>query len=249
MSALSFVTFNVWFNYLHRDQRTKALCSYLGKLSPTFVCLQEVIPDTARSFIPYLQRLGYACSFANPDSFNTHLKGMGTGYGVLLFSQLKLHDIRLARFQQTGMGRYYINAGVRDHAFRVICTHLESLPANAVTRQGQLQEIMRDLGTEQPFVWGMDSNLLSHEDDSLIAPYDAFIKAKSPDDRKITFDGSKNKTILNPRHVSRLDRVLFRLPGYKLQEFDLLGQNPIPSIGVPPSDHYGVWISLAASTR
>ena len=236
--GVSFLTYNIWFDHRYRKIRIQYIANQISSLNPTYVCLQEVIEESANIIIPHLKKLGYHCCFADVKSFMLCLKQMKTSYGVLLFSKVPFEKVEAVQFNDTKMGRFYIKAKI--DGVKLICTHLESLPPNSAARQSQIKQILSDIG-DSPFIWGMDSNLLDGEDEQLIAPFDAFLKIGQPKDKCFTFDARRNGNVLNTRYINRLDRVLYRFSWKtELSDFSLVGTENIQEIGVPPSDHFGV---------
>ena len=244
---ISIATYNIWFDHRFREIRTKALVELLSDISPTFICLQEVIVETAKIIIPHFQAMGYKCCHKNVGEFSDQLLSQGTGYGVLIFSKVDMTDIKFIPFSMSRMGRYFINAKIPFLKCRIVSTHLESLQPHARIRQLQIQQVLQEVGF-MPFIWGMDSNLLPDENEEMIDKYDSFILAGCPSKHKITFDGHNNSNVFNPRYSSRLDRVLInRMPfDLKVKDFSLIGTTQIKSIRAQPSDHFGVLVILSS---
>ena len=162
----------------------------------------------------------------------------------------------------THMGRSILSVKVRPpslqkRAVHVSTAHFESL-SSATVREQQLKVYARMAAKEAegPSILCGDFNFCSYRnygddggplENSVLARVlpdytDVWADMKSGNDPGYTFDSERNSNIRQEEQM-RYDRILFRensqRPGYAAS-VELIGTQKIESIGMHPSDHFGI---------
>lgn len=163
---LTILNLNIWFSPFERERRFKSILESIGRLRPSVVCLQEVIPE----FLTMLSECywfkehyvsptceigsavgdgsrGTGADRATTSSTEAKAPCFMDGYGSFIF--VAKHLALTGGFQlltlPTKQGRYWIGCEVRisrDCTLLIGTVHLESLN-NRETRRKQLQ-VIRD---------------------------------------------------------------------------------------------------------
>ncbi|KAI0039853.1 hypothetical protein FA95DRAFT_970856 [Auriscalpium vulgare] len=185
-TSLSLLTWNIDFVAANQWKRVTAVLDYLqydvfqthlhGSPQPCVVMLQEVRADTFDTILqhPWVRR--YFTVF--PDSPKRWPHGARYGLVTLLGRGVRITQARSLWFGNTGMARGALLVDVlvagralAAQVLRIANTHLESLPAGAPRRAGQMRAIaplVHDAGVAGGLVCG-DMNALVPADDALVA--------------------------------------------------------------------------------
>lgn len=238
-TGLTLVTFNIWFNELHAQQRYRTIAELLSRDMPDVMVFQEVTPAALDVFLgqPWI-RERYR---------RAEVTGAGVGnYGLLMLTRLPVGRVTYTGLP-TRLSRGFLRAEftVNGRPVVIAAIHLESGKAASRLRARQLRTIFRAVrGAETAVVLG-DFNLRKAENGVIGPPYLDVWPDVRPQDDGFTEDTSinlmrydmKNKH----RHV-RFDRVLLKSESWTATEIDLLGTEPIAADlpRVFPSDHFGV---------
>lgn len=252
-SALSLVTFNVWFDGFKQRERAAALFDIVESCQPDVICFQEV---TALFLcwlleMPWVRQHYYVCDISGAS--------WGTWYGVLVLTRHCPDKIGVIGDFPTTQGRrfFYIDLNINGEIFRIGTVHLESFQRSTSFRMAQLDRIFPILST----------NIVSHSvlmgDMNLCSTWPendrAFKSGRSEDQYHIdlwetlrqgelgyTEDTDINTMRLNHGlhgHAKqvRFDRIFLRSKDTKWipVSIQLLGTKPI-SPDVFPSDHFGL---------
>jgi tyrosyl-DNA phosphodiesterase 2 len=244
-TALTVVTWNVWFAPYYFEPRFRALLEVVRGRRPDVICLQEIVPDSLELLLaePWV-RDGYRVSDVRGDTLDS--------YGVVLLSRLPIRALALHDLP-SHMGRRLLVAEVDagSDGLVVATVHLESLKHNRDVRAEQLAVIFPLLGAAGPEVvltgdfnfcssWAAENANLDPE---FVDLWPA-LRGRAPG---YTEDTDVNVMLRNVKAKDksvRFDRVLLRSPGgaWRARSIDLLGTAPIAvsSPDVFPSDHFGL---------
>eukprot|EP00300_Choanocystis_sp_HF-7_P042281 c9041_g1_i2.p1 GENE.c9041_g1_i2~~c9041_g1_i2.p1 ORF type:complete len:371 (+),score=42.83 c9041_g1_i2:47-1114(+) len=213
--SFTLLTLNVWFDTgTAFNERLRACFDFLAETLPTFICLQEVLPQflSALRDEPWAQA-HYSISDAEGLSLGT--------YGVLLLSRLPAVESWQLPLPST-MGRSLVAS--RFAFSRGLVTlgtvHLESMPVSAPVRAEQLALIVPSLCSLPASASSSSVALLAGdlnfgdgpEQDALptLAPgfSDAWLALRSGE-AGFTYDTTRNVMMEHDEH-ERYDHVLFR---------------------------------------
>lgn len=238
MEKLTIVSYNIWFDSRHIQNRVNKIIEMLGYMQPTIICLQEVTHATYSLLVDTFTKQGYQSCYKDLEHFK---KIAQIGYGVLTLSKLPIISVNFVPFIETSMGRYF-SVSKLQNGVTVINTHLESLGTNSGIRQKQIGQLIELINIIPISILTMDSNLTDKKDDIFpqnegIVINDGFIIDGSNKDKEYTYDYKTNKNVLY-KYQTRLDRIYYTK--LKQLDFSLFGEMEIPEIAIPPSDHYGI---------
>lgn len=129
ISKLTFLTYNVWFEYFNENNRVPCLLKLLDTSEADFICLQEVTAD-------FMKELLKAPWLTSKYLFSGYQM---SGYNCLILSKLHCNYFRYA-YKYTGMGRslFVAETEVNGEAIAVATSHFESLDS-ADIRKDQLE--------------------------------------------------------------------------------------------------------------
>ena len=238
-AKLTLVTFNIWFNELHAEQRYQTIADLLHRDLPDVMVFQEVTPAALDVLL------------SQPWIRERYRRAEVTGAGVGNYGLLMLTRLPVGRVTYTGLptrlSRGFLRAEftINGRPVVIAAIHLESGKAASRLRARQLRMILRAMrGAETSVVLG-DFNLRNAENGVIGPPYLDVWPAVRPHDDGFTEDTSINLMRYDMkskhRHV-RFDRVLLKSDSWTATEIGLLGTEPIAADlpRVFPSDHFGV---------
>lgn len=245
---LSAVTFNVWFDAAHKRQRWDALLEQVLECNADVVALQEMTGDTWRWLMSDARvQSTYALSASSPHS---------SYFVVLMWRKMRLacRRARVLPYRVTKHGRALLAAEllVNGRVLCVGCVHLESpvYGGSAGVRAEQLAlsyQLLHSCTTAQEANDSLllgDFNFCSTSEDVHILEGGhidvcrAVLGAAA--DHDLTFDVDHNGNVDGP-YRCRPDRITMKTGAWRAVSIRRLGCDPIPTIGVPPSDHFGLW--------
>jgi tyrosyl-DNA phosphodiesterase 2 len=236
---LTVVTFNIWFDSQHAEQRYLAIADLLHALAPDVIALQEVTPQALDIFLnqPWV-RDGYLRAAV--------VGGEAGNYGMLMLSRVPISRVTYSHLPSR-QARGFLEAELAVKGTRqvICCLHLDSGKSSARLRAWQLRRIFRTLKTAEDAVLLGDFNMRDAENARITAPYCDIWPALRPHDDGFTEDTSINLMrydMKNKTRQVRFDRVLLKGNRWRAASIELLGTQPISSAlpRVFPSDHFGV---------
>ena len=242
---LTAVTFNIWFDDYHAEQRYLAIAAMLRERRPDVIALQEVTPGALEILLgqPWVRDGYLSVSVVGSDTGN---------YGMLMLSRVPIARASSSRLP-TRQSRGFLEAELIVNNARqiVCCLHLDSGKSSARLRAWQLRRIFRALKSAEDAVLLGDFNMRDAENARITTPYCDIWPALRPHDAGYTEDTSINLMRLDARNKKRqvrFDRVLLKGTRWRAADIELLGTRPISS-GLPrvfPSDHFGVACRLVS---
>ena len=238
-AGLTLVTFNIWFNEKHAQQRYQAIADLLSRDLPDVMVFQEVTPAALDVFL--------AQPWIRERYRRAEVTGVGVGnYGLLMLTRLPVGRVTYKGLP-TRLSRGFLRAEfvVNGRPVVIAAIHLESGKAASRLRARQLRTVFRAVrGAETTVVLG-DFNLRDAENGAIGKKFLDVWPDLRPHDDGFTEDTSINLMRYDMkdkhRHV-RFDRVLIESESWAATEIDLLGTEPIAADlpRVFPSDHFGV---------
>jgi endonuclease/exonuclease/phosphatase family metal-dependent hydrolase len=228
----------------HLDERTEAamgeillggdpmavLTSGRPPVLPDVVLLQEVVERTFQAHVqPHLLAAGFTLVPTEPPA---------RGYfEVAAIRAPRVRSARWVAFERTGQGRALLELELAS-GVTVMTAHLESLKPSAPVRLEQAAFVLDRLRWRSPAIFAGDTNLRVAEWESLDAEgiVDAWEACGSPRAQRETWGRA------------RYDRVWIS-GGLAVQEFRRIGVADVEAIGEPPSDHYGLRVSIGSPSE
>lgn len=271
LESCSVITWNVWFDPFHYEERTDAIIAELVTRTADIVCLQEVLPAlVSKLWNNAFIRDNYVLS-----EFNSSFR-----YGVLTMIKSALAPEYRRYSFPSEMGRELLVGVIElkkngsSFPFAVGNIHLESLD-NQIMRVQQLQVCRRVLGAYDNSILVGDFNICSYgnldsssteypENEDIVSRLDGFkdvwadlhpagTTRTSRELKGYTFDSDLNKNI-DHNEVRRIDRIMLRSVQQHVTPIDIamLGIEPIAHLSplcVWPSDHFGLCAELGLASR
>lgn len=257
---LRLLTYNVWFR---EDVQVEKRMEAIGRIIeandyPEGLCFQEVTPAIYALFSSSSWWSHYVASPPPMELYFTSLlikKDRATLVGPGFCNR---------PFENSKMGRGMLTASLLLDGQEVFVgtSHLESPCGKgqefSAERQQQMGEVMDLLAGRQEanVVYGGDMNWLENMDGAIPLHdglQDAWV-ASGERDPGFTYDSRANPMVLGNWPGQRMDRVFFKVSGWKLKGVCLLGKEPLPGVQheyvrrdgrrqqvpVLPSDHFGL---------
>lgn len=227
----SVVTWNVWFDKFHRDERNIGLLTELKALRPHIIALQEVTPPFVRAI--------QACEWLKEDGY--WVSGLQHNeIGAVLLARVPVEQLSF-RSLTSQMGRRLLLAEFQN-GLHLATAHFESNRNSSEVRKQQLQECFEILPSDAILLGDFNSAPEDPENEAVPAQAKDAWTVLHPDSEGYTFDTETNPTAHHLKRSTvqvRMDRILYQ-GGLQAQEVRLLGTRDI-SDGLRPSDHYGLW--------
>lgn len=253
-TALTVVTWNVWFAPYCFEPRCRALLEVVRAQLPDVVCLQEITLDSLEMLLaePWV-RAEYRVSDARGDTFDS--------YGVVILSRLPVRALAIHELP-SHMGRRLLVAELDTGDSRLVVgtVHLESLKHNRDARAEQLEEVFPRLKAAGPdVVLAGDFNFCSswaaenaNLDPQFVDLWPA-LRGRAPGYTEDTDINAMLRNVKAKEKCVRFDRVLLRSTGgaWRPRSIELLGTAPISASApdVFPSDHLGLAAVIERSVR
>lgn len=236
---LTLLTFNIWNDSKHAEQRYLAIAELLSRRAPDIMVFQEVTPTALAIFLRQ--------AWIRDNYLRAAVVGGDVGnYGMLILSRLPISRVTYSRLP-TRQSRGFLQADLTVNGARevVSCIHLESGRSSSRLRSWQLRRIFGALKSVEDAVVLGDFNMRDNENARITAPYCDVWPALRPHDDGFTEDTSINLMrfdMKNKHRQVRFDRVLIKGPRWTAAGIELLGMEPISNQDprVFPSDHFGV---------
>eukprot|EP01023_Acetabularia_acetabulum_P026651 TRINITY_DN2527_c0_g1_i5.p1 TRINITY_DN2527_c0_g1~~TRINITY_DN2527_c0_g1_i5.p1 ORF type:complete len:348 (-),score=44.25 TRINITY_DN2527_c0_g1_i5:343-1386(-) len=261
LKRFSVLSYNIWFDPVCFNQRMAAIIDIIKEENlPDVIMLQEVTHQSYQIFSSQaVLKKNYRISQASRNM----------PYFTVLMCRVDTvakngKPFQIIPFQNSHMGRdvKFMDCEVCNEKFRFATSHLESpIPGNQYTtaRQQQFTQAIQNL--DQPgivVVYGGDMNWDDKRDGEMKIPehWQDSWTATHPGNPGPTYDGVNNGMLSN-RMKSRLDRIVFKLPKFKVKEAKLVGNKEIKgltyekqrkggkiTLPVYPSDHFGLLVEF-----
>ncbi|MCP3658880.1 MAG: hypothetical protein GY830_00590 [Bacteroidetes bacterium] len=240
-NIISLITWNVWFEKHMRKERMEKIMEVVHKVSPDFVCFQEVKQDALKVIIENKGRY-------NLCGVNTMFKN-GYNYDIVILSKLDSHKIERKKLT-TNQGRNQLKCKFEINKnkinLNIITSHIESIfgQKSDKYKNAQIESILNEYNKNDYFVFLGDMNLLERDINPKLPNYvsDAFKAIGPPKSDEFSYNRLENKNLNNEYPPARLDRVYFSNKTLKIKKFQLL-KDKIKN-GKPPSDHFGIYCEL-----
>jgi tyrosyl-DNA phosphodiesterase 2 len=244
-AELTLVTYNVWNDSKHAEERYLAIAQLLSPRTPDVMVFQEITPDALEVFMSQEWiRDGYSRAAV--------IGGDAGNYGMLMLSRLPISRATYTRLP-TRQARGFLQAELAVNGARMVvcCIHLDSGKSSWRLRGWQLRRIFGALRTTEDAVVLGDFNMRDAENSRIASPYCDVWPALRPGEEGFTEDTSVNLMRYDMkdkhRHV-RFDRILLKGRRWTAKDIELLGKEPIAAElpRVFPSDHFGVECRLTS---
>lgn len=238
-------SWNLWFDYLHQEKRIRGAMDELLKTNCDVVCCQEVT-ESILKIINNHPIVNTYTIFADKFSTQTY------GEIFIVKKTFYVQNFYSVPFPRSRMGRrIYV---LESPNAVIVNIHLESEFSGKITgeKATQLITLFKFINLTYPkndIIIVGDTNLTSIDDtwSSRINTVNGFIDYYGSRDKQNTYDYVLNTNVLNC-YRSRLDRCYIRSnSSCHPIGFELLGLNPIQSINIHPSDHFGICVTFMFS--
>lgn len=234
----------------NQQERTRAVCDTILKLTPDIVFLQEVVPVTHGILVSRL------------SSKYQIIAGGDYGYFVCTLvkksSECKVTKSEIQEFSNTKMLRNLlkVKASYKCLYLSLMNSHLESTSAGARERLAQFQQALAELQSQDKdrvAIFGGDTNLRDKEVAGMGGlpggVLDLWEASGADPKTKFTWDVTANDNLdwtsgrFKPK--IRFDRLFLRpaaghASNLSIRSFELIGKERLPSCDRFPSDHWGI---------
>ena len=202
---------------------------------PEVVCFQEVTAHTFRAHLqPHMRAGGYTVlPEVAPDRQTFEVVAVRKPYDIVEHRELPLDESVFGRVL------HLVDLDGPLGKLRVATGHFDSGPEAGATRKVQLRQVVDELG--QRGVFGGDANFRKQEwldlKDSLDV-FDAWESVGEPSATRFTWFMNDMK--------ARFDRV-WVAPQLSATHLSAVGERKIAGLGMRPSDHIGLLVTVADS--
>lgn len=266
--TLKLLTYNVYFDQLHQQQRFLEIIKIILTQKPDVVALQEITPNTFQMLL---------CHEPLLKEYHLSTDQFVWPYNVVTLSRHPIIDSRRFPFPKSQMGRHIemIQIMFQEKPITIANLHLESIflhyrdfrqspesqQLKIQTKIDQFNYVFQKLPQITPdkpiFIMG-DTNITPQDSDYFVVPksqanqgkwVDAVTTFQLPEKYLLTYDYSKN-SLIRGKFKSRSDRIYYRNPQNSGSDsfvpitFTIIGAEPIPGIKVCPSDHFGLLLEF-----
>ncbi len=245
-NSFSVLSYNVWFDETYRIERSKKIIDLISIYDPDVICFQELTEKTFEIFEHDLSESYYIFQIFSSE---------GNPYGAAL--AFKRDTVKLVDkpyyFDYVGctnMGRRIIGCEVKIAGTKIhfLTTHLESLPKNAHIRSKQFNVLNKVIADLDNVIIAGDFNITCKNEEierKILSSRleDCWIRTGASSRIAWSYDGRRNKNILNPKLRSRLDRIYYckGSKDFRAIRMQLIGMSDVSDeIQIPPSDHFGL---------
>ncbi|PWZ54504.1 Tyrosyl-DNA phosphodiesterase 2 [Zea mays] len=271
--TVKIMTYNVWFREeLELIRRMNAIGDLIQHHSPDLICFQEVTPNIYLLFEKSDWWQAYKCSLP-------HKMAMERSYYCMQMSRLPVKSFDRKPFLNSKMGRELCVADVTvGGSIKLVLatSHLESPCPGPPTwdqmfskeRVAQASESLNTLGAFRNAILCGDMNWDEKVDGPFPLPedggwIDAWAELK-PGEDGWTYDTKANAMLSGNRKLQkRLDRFVCKLPDFKVESVEMVGEEAIPGVTyvkekkarreirqlvlpVLPSDHFGLVLTISS---
>lgn len=237
---IKITSWNLWFDYLHQEQRIVAAMNELIDSNSDIICCQEV----TKSILQIIKNHPITTYYTIfDDKFSTQT------YGEIFIvkKEIPIEKFYSQAFPNSNMGRrLYI---LETPSVVIVNIHLESEFSGKssgikATQFRYLFEFLNKTYPMQNIIIVGDTNLTYADDmwSSQILNKSGFIDYFGTK-KQNTYDYTHNTNVLNTFR-SRLDRCYIKSFTKFKASFRLIGVNAIQSIKIHPSDHFAIQIQV-----
>ena len=194
--------------------------------TPDIILLQEVVERTYHAHVkPHMQAAGFTVFPKEPTE---------RSYFEVVAVRQEILDANYETFEYTQQGRGLTT--IKLDGLTILTAHLESMKPGKHERIDQAQYVIDKMSQLGPCVFAGDTNLRNEEWEGLnhANVIDAWQSVGSPKSHRMTWQQDQRK--------SRFDRVWAHKVGIK--SFETFAKGNVPTLGVRPSDHYGLRVEL-----
>lgn len=223
INSLKVLTFNVWFDEVYFEERSRALVDLLKEKDPDIICLQEMTPR----LLNYLKerkwiRNNFYLSDCDSKTVNP--------YGVVILSRIAPSVFSIHRLP-TKMARKFLvcECEIRGEKLAIATVHLESLQ-HSNARELQLEIIFSLLSQYSSVLFMGDFNFYNEEEEE-------FLDATYIDIWPVVHPTLFGFTCVSKKREARLDRMLVRSNCFQPLEIELIGKDGLPGLELTPSLH------------
>lgn len=237
----SILTWNIWFDQRHFNDRINHIVKILKDFSPNVICLQEVIIESL-NLILNDKKLSSLYDFY----YDTSLITIPGKYGeITMVKKGYVCQFISVPFKNSKMGRHINALNIEELNLDVINVHLESVFRKYFKPKQEQFNFLADnvILPNRNIIMCGDMNMDEYDDENwatnkiqecgLID-----VGTKSSAACPPTYDCDKNVNAYN--YKSRLDRMLCKGTDLQVKSYKLVGTTIIPEIGIHPSDHFGI---------
>jgi len=255
---IKMLTYNIWFSDEKMRERMEALGEIVEDLEPDLLAFQEVTHEN----LAILQKQRW---FSRRHMVPPNVAQEGKWHFVVILSSYPVE--RWQVYQLKNSNRTLVLAETKSSIssvgvnFVIATTHLKHSGYNTRIREEQLKESLNIISAYDNVCVMGDLNIEDKVDGDVILPspwIDAWLSMPgNTDSNGYTWDRSKTpfasvlkRTVNATSYQARLDRVLCKLPDFKVTEMRVVGDKVTKS-GILPSDHFGLFtiIELAEKTE
>ena len=257
-TEIKMLTYNIWFSDEKMRERMEALGEIVEDLEPDLLAFQEVTHEN----LAILQKQRW---FSRHHMVPPNVAQEGKRHFVVILSSYPVE--RWQVYQLKNSNRTFVLAETKSSIssvgvnFVIATTHLKHSGYNTRIREEQLKESFNIISAYDNVCVMGDLNIEDKVDGDVILPspwIDAWLSMPgNTDSNGYTWDRSKTpfasvlkRTVNATSYQARLDRVLCKLPDFKVKEMRVVGDKVTKS-GILPSDHFGLFtiIELAEKTE
>ena len=257
LEKITLLTWNIWFVRFEVKKRMNGVSSIIDKLKPNIITLNEVTRENLKLLAsqPWYKRYRIV-----PTDLNRQ-----EAYFVVILTNLPIQSWRAYPFFSFDLGWKLLVStvnipvsvitkaeNVAKFSLTIATSHFESLSANTLIREKQLNNSLKVLSEYENACLMGDLNLEQKVDGEIMLPkpwLDAWLSLPGNSHwNGFTYNPSINKMIPSGEYTKdRFDRVLCKLTNFKVKRMKIVGKKPLIP-GVFPSDHFGIFTVLVPET-
>ena len=261
LKQVTMLTYNIWFIGFEMEARMRGIGKIVNELRPNIITLNEVTLDN-------LRLLESQSWYQRYTIVPTDLKRQ-EAYFVAVLTNLPIRSWKAYPFLSFDMGWTLLTASLQipvstdstgdkygknnaTVSLTVGTSHFESLAANTLIRERQLDKSLNILSPYGNACLMGDLNLEEKVDGKVVLPkpwIDAWLSLPgNSHENGYTYDPNINKMIPQGEYTKdRFDRVYCKLENFRIQSMSIVGKKHLAP-GVFPSDHFGIFTVLTPST-
>jgi len=253
------LTYNIWFSDEKMRERMDALGEIVEDLEPDLLTFQEVTLDNLA--ILQEQRWISRYHLVPPNAAQE-----GKRHFVVILSSYPVERWQVYQLKNSPRSnRTLVVAETKSSVssvgvkFVIATTHLRHSGYNTRIREQQLKETFKIISAYDNVCVMGDLNIEDKVDGDVVLPspwIDAWLSIPgNTDSNGFTWDRSKTpfasvleSTLNATSYQARLDRVLCKLPDFKVKEMRIVGDK-VTKAGILASDHFGLFTIIELAER
>lgn len=258
LERITMLSWNIWFVRFAMKTRMNGISEIIEELRPNIITLNEVTQAN-------LKLLASQPWYRSYRVLPTDIKRQ-EAYFVVMLTNLPVQSWKAYPFYSFDLGWKLLVSTLHfpvktisgkeqnlvNISFTIATSHFESLSANTLIRERQLNKSLNILLNYENTCLMGDLNLEQKVDGEIMLPKhweDAWLSLPGNSHRNgFTYDPSINKMIPQGEYTKdRYDRVFCKLTNFSVKKMKLVGKKSIVP-GVFPSDHFGVFTVLLPQT-